>query len=311
MPRVLIADRLDEPGLAILRRAGCEVVQLAAAERSRIAERLADCDALIVRTATRVSRPLLAAAGPRLRVIGRAGTGLDSIDCEAAQERGIALVHAPDANTVATAEHTFALLLALARRVPQADSSLKAGRWDRESLVGFELGGKRLGIVGFGRIGRAVAERARAFAMAVAACDPAVPAAAMAERGVEAMALDRLLPHSEILTLHLPLTPASQGLLSLERLRQLPAGAILVNCARGGLVDEESLLELLDGGHLAGAALDVFEGEPRPWEALLRHPRVLATPHLGSRTHEAQRRVSEEVATAVVRALGLASGEAG
>ncbi|HEX2252365.1 MAG TPA: phosphoglycerate dehydrogenase [Thermoanaerobaculia bacterium] len=300
--RVLVADPLAPSAVELLRSAGVEVVEATNAGRERLAELLAPCEALLVRSRTRVDAELLA-AGPRLRVVGRAGTGTDNIDLAAASRRGILVINAPGANTVSAVEHTFALLLALARQVPAADASLRAGEWKRSRFLGTELRGKTLGILGLGRIGREVAERARAFRMVVVAHDPHLIAGTAARVGVELLALDELLARADVVTLHLPLTPQTHHLLDADRLAGMKRGALLINCARGGLIDEAALLAALDAGHLGGAGLDVFATEPPADLALAAHPRVVATPHLGAQTREAQERASSEVAAMVLRAL--------
>lgn len=302
MIRILVADPLEAAGLAILRAAGAEVIEPAGGDRARLPELLAGADALIVRSATRVTRELLAGA-PRLRVIGRAGVGVDNIDVDAAAERGIRVVNAPTGNVLAATEQTFALLLALARRVPAADASMKRGEWDRRSYRGVELAGKTLGIVGFGRIGQRVAARARAFEMMIVACDPKIDPAVAARLAVPLLALDDLLRISDVVTLHTPLDGSTRGMLDAGRIARMKPGALLVNCARGGLLDEAALLAALEAGRLAGAALDVYDEEPTPRRELVRHPHVVAAPHLGAQTREAQVRVAIETAERVVAAL--------
>jgi D-3-phosphoglycerate dehydrogenase len=302
MHRILICDSLHPAGLALFAEAGAEVHDLAAAERPRLRELAAGFDALVVRSTTRVTAELLS-AGRRLKVVGRAGIGVDNVDVAAATELGILVVNAPTANLISATEHTFALLLALARRVAAADASIKRGEWDRKSYLGVELQGKTLGILGFGRIGQRVAERARAFEMTVAAHDPYLAPAVAGKLGVELLDLPALLARSDVVTLHTPLTAESRHLLSRERLARMKRGALLVNCARGGLVDEAALLAALESGHLAGAALDVFAQEPPASFDLARHPRVVATPHIGAQTREAQERIATETARMVLQAL--------
>ncbi len=306
MTRVLIADPLEDEGLAILRAAGADLIEPASADRSRLPELLAGADALIVRSATRVTRELLAGA-PRLRVIGRAGVGVDNIDVDAAAERGIQVVNAPTGNVLAATEQTFALLLALARRVPAADASMKRGEWDRKSFRGIELAGKTLGIVGFGRIGQRVGARARAFEMKVVACDPGIDPVVAERLDVPLLALDDLLPIADVVTLHTPLDRSTRGMLDARRIGRMKPGALLVNCARGGLIDEAALVAALESGRLAGAALDVYDEEPTPRQELVRHPLVVAAPHLGAQTREAQVRVAVETAQRVVAALAASA----
>ncbi len=299
--RILIADTLDPAGLAIFAAAGAEVHQLTAEERPRLPEILADFDALIVRSSTQATAELLK-AGKRLKVVGRAGIGVDNVDVAAATDLGILVVNAPTANLLSATEHTFALLLSLARRVPEADASMKAGGWDRK-LTGIELQGKTLGVIGFGRIGQRVAERARAFAMKIAAYDPFLDAAGAKKLDVELLSLDELLSRSDAITFHTPLTKETRNLLNAERIATMKKGALVVNCGRGGVIDEEALLAALESGHLGGAALDVFAEEPPKDLRLVRHKQVVATPHLGAQTREAQERISIETAEMVVAAL--------
>ncbi|HEX5757878.1 MAG TPA: phosphoglycerate dehydrogenase [Thermoanaerobaculia bacterium] len=302
MSLIVVADPLQASGVAILRGSGAEVREVAADERPRLPELLAEADALVVRSMTKVTAELLR-AGRRLKVVGRAGVGVDNVDVEAATAMGVLVVNAPTANLLSATEHTFALLLALARNVPAADASLKGGAWERGRFQGTELQGKRLGIVGFGRIGQQVAERARAFGMEVAAYDPFLDPAVATRQRVELLPLDELLARADVVTLHTPLTDQTRNLLDSGHLQAMKRGALLVNCARGGLVDEAALLELLDAGHLGGAALDVFAEEPPRDLALIRHPKVVATPHLGAQTLEAQERIATETAEMVLKAL--------
>jgi D-3-phosphoglycerate dehydrogenase len=252
---------------------------------------------------TKVTRELLTAGRGRLRVVGRAGIGVDNVDVKAATELGILVVNAPTANVLSATEHTFALLLALARHVPAADASLRAGGWERKKFVGVELQGKTLGVVGLGRIGQRVAARARAFEMKVVAYDPFLDAAAARRLDVELLDLDDLLARADVVTLHTPLSEQTRNLLGAERIGRMKPGALLVNCGRGGVVDEGALLAALDAGRLAGAALDVFAEEPPGDWTLARHPRVVSTPHIGAQTREAQERISTETAQMVLAAL--------
>jgi D-3-phosphoglycerate dehydrogenase len=302
MYRILIADPLHAAGLEILEQAGAELHLLTAEERPRLAELITDFDALVVRSMTTVDASLLA-AGERLKVVGRAGVGVDNVDVAAATERGILVVNAPTANLMSAVEHTFALLLALARNVPAAERSLRAGEWSRKQFQGVELHGRTLGVVGLGRIGQQVAARARAFGMKVVAYDPFLDAAVAKRLDIELMDIDDLVAAVDIVTLHIPLTEQTGNLLSRERLAMMKPGALLINCARGGVVDEAALLEALDEGRLAGAALDVFAQEPPTGSPLVEHPRVVITPHIGAQTREAQERVATETARMVLAAL--------
>jgi D-3-phosphoglycerate dehydrogenase len=299
--RILIADPLDPSGLALLAASGAEVVVLRDEERPRLAELIGGFDALLVRSATKVTADLLAAGG-RLKVVGRAGIGVDNIDVAAATERGVLVVNAPTANLVSATEHTLALLLAVARRVPEADASTKSGGWNRK-LTGIELHGKTLGVIGFGRIGQRVAALARAFGMKVRVYDPFVDPAAATRLDVALSPLEDLLRSSQAVTMHTPLTDQTRCLLDAARLALLPRGALVINCGRGGVIDEEALLAALESGAVGGAGLDVFAEEPPRDLRLVRHPRVVATPHLGAQTHEAQDRISTETAEMVLAAL--------
>ncbi len=299
--RILIADALDPAGLKIFEQAGVEVHQLTAEERPRLAEIVAGFDALVVRSSTQATADLLR-AGKRLKVVGRAGIGVDNVDVAAATELGILVVNAPTANLMSATEHTFALLLSLARRVPEADASTKAGGWDRK-ITGVELQGKTLGVIGFGRIGQRVADRARGFEMKVVAFDPFLDPAAARRLEVELLPLEELLARADMVTLHVPMTDQTRNLLNRETLAKMKKGALLINCARGGVVDEAALLEALESGHLGGAALDVFAEEPPKDLSLVRHKKVVATPHLGAQTREAQERISLETAQMVLDAL--------
>jgi len=302
MHRILIADPLAEAGLEILRAAGMEIHLLSADERPRLHEIVADFDALVVRSMTQVDRSLLE-AGRQLKVVGRAGIGVDNVDVAAATERGILVVNAPTANLVSATEHTFALLLALARNVTAANVSLAAGEWNRKQFLGCELHGKTLGVVGLGRIGQGVAARARAFGMKVVAYDPFLDASAARRLDVELAELDEVLASADVVSLHTPLTDQTRDLIDSRRIALMKPGAILVNCARGGIVDETALLEALEDGRLGGAALDVFAEEPPTDRGLVNHPRVVATPHIGAQTREAQVRVATETAKMILAAL--------
>jgi D-3-phosphoglycerate dehydrogenase len=302
MTRIIIADALEASGLSILRAAGAEVQVLGAADRPRLPEIVADADALVVRSATKVTRALLESA-KRLRVVGRAGVGVDNVDVEAATERGVLVVNAPTANLMSATEHTLAMMLALARSVPAADASMKRGEWDRKTFVGVELQGKTLGVVGLGRIGQRVAARARAFEMRIVAFDPFLDPGFAARLEVELLPLDDLLAASDFVTLHTPYSKETKHLIDSRRLALLGKEAFLINVGRGGLVDETALLAALEAGTLAGAGLDVFEEEPTSRHDLVKHPKVIATPHIGAQTREAQERIAIETTKMVLEAL--------
>jgi D-3-phosphoglycerate dehydrogenase len=300
-PLVLVADPIAEEGLSLLRPHAR--VEMLAGQAEQLRAHLPEAEALLVRSETRVTTDLLDQA-PRLRVIGRAGAGVDTIDVPAATARGIVVVNAPGGNAVAAAEHTIALAFALARRVAPADASLKRGEWSRSKYVGTELAGKTLGLVGLGRVGGEVARRAVGLDMRVLVYDPYVPDEHMRRSGYEPAELDRLLAESDFVSLHVPLTETTRGLIDAQRLARMRASAFLINCARGELVDQQALLDALDGGRLAGAGIDVYPREPvSPDDPLPRHPRVVATPHLGASTVEAQVNVAAQVAQEVLAVL--------
>lgn len=302
--RVLIADPISSAGLAPLTRDGrFELVEASGLTEDELARAIAPCDAVIVRSATRITRASLAQAH-RLRVIGRAGVGVDNIDVAAATERGVAVLNAPSGNTVSAAELAFALLLSLARSIAAADRSMRAGEWDRKSFSGFELYGKTLGLLGAGRIGGAVARRARAFGMHVLVHDPYLSAERAQELDVQRAALDDIIEHADVISLHVPLTESTAGLLGSAELARMKPGAVIVNAARGEVIDEDALVAALRNGTIAGAALDVFAREPLPADHPLRSlPNVVLTPHLGAQTVEAQANVALEITDAVRRAL--------
>lgn len=292
--RVLVTDGLAEAGASILRRQA-EIVE----DRSALGQ----IDGWIVRSRTRIDGPSLTAGAPRLRVVGRAGVGLDNIDLPAARAAGVVVVNAPQAVTTAVAELTVGLLLALARQIPMADAALRRGEWAKDRLGGQELRGKTLGLVGVGRIGREVARLAEAFGMRCLGTDPFLSHDSLRAAGVEPADLEALLPASDYVSLHLPLTDDTRGLFSAEILSRMKPGARLVCVARGGVVDEDALLAALESGHLAGAALDVFQIEPPGDSPVLRHPRLIATPHLGAQTAEAQDRVAIDIVEEVLTVL--------
>ncbi len=294
--KILVSDDVSDSGLEPLRQAGFDVEKITKLSTSELARRLADYDGLVVRSETKVTAALLDAA-PRLRVVGRAGVGVDNIDVLAATARGVVVMNAPDGNTITTAEHTLALLIALARRLPQANSSLKAGRWERKQFVGTELQGKTLGIVGLGRIGRVVANRARAFGMNVVAFDPFIAPEQARDMQIELASLDEVFQRADFLTVHTPLTSETRGIIGRDAFGKMKKGIRIINCARGGLVDEAALLDAINDGTVAGAALDVFEQEPpAPDHQLLLREEVIVTPHLGASTTEAQEGVAFTVA---------------
>jgi D-3-phosphoglycerate dehydrogenase len=305
--KILIADSIAADGIDYLRsQPGFEVDVRQGLDEAALCGVIAPFQAVIVRSATRITAKVME-AGRSLQVIGRAGIGVDNIDVTQATERGIAVLNTPDANATTTAELTLAHILSLSRSLPQADRSVRAGEWKRSQFMGAELAHKRLGVVGYGTIGRIVAARARALEMEVAAYDPFVTEEVFSATGVESMDLDELIAVSDFLTLHCPLTDMTRGLLGAARIASMKKGARLINCARGGLVDEQALYEALASGRLGGAALDVFEREPPGGSPLLQLDNVVVTPHLGAATHEAQAAAGREIAHQV--AVYLRTGE--
>jgi D-3-phosphoglycerate dehydrogenase len=297
--RVLIADNVSDKGIALLQATpGVEVTVKTGMSPEELRVTVGDYDALIVRSATKVTADVLARPG-RLRAIGRAGTGVDNIDLDAATRAGVVVMNTPGGNSVAAAELTLAHLIALARNVVQANHELREGRWERKKYVGTEIEGKTIGIVGLGRIGREVARRAKGLRMEVLGYDPYVSTEAAAGFGVQGVPLDDLIARSDFVSLHLPVSDETRHLIDAKRLSTMKPTARLINCARGGLVDEEALLDALDSGRIAGASLDVFETEPPTDRRLIEHPKVVATPHLGASTREAQERVGTEIAAKI------------
>jgi D-3-phosphoglycerate dehydrogenase len=300
--RILVSDSLAGEGLEVLRQ-DAEVEVKTDLTPQQLVETIGQYDAIVVRSATKVTAEVIE-AGQRLRVIGRAGVGVDNIDVEKATEWGIMVVNAPTPTVVAVAEHTMALLLATARHVPRADASLREGKWLKKQLVGTTVAGKVLGIVGLGRIGTAVARRARAFDMEIIAYDPYLTREQIEERGgTPVSSLEKLLKQSDFVTLHVTLTPETQAMIGIRELEMMKPTARLINCDRGAVVDEEALLKGLEEGKLAAAGLDCFCEEPATGNPLCCHERVVATPHIAASTAEAQRDVGREIAWQVLIAL--------
>ncbi len=299
--RILVAEQLAPQGLAIL-RAGHEVDELVGAPRDRLLAAIPDYDALVVRSQVQADAELIA-AGARLVVIGRAGVGVDNVDLDAATHAGITVVNAPTGNTIAAAEHTLALLYALARRIAAADASVRRGEWKRSQFTGVELRGKTLGIIGLGKIGQAIGDRARAMEMVVVGHDPYVTAEQAANHGIELVELEALLARSDVVTAHVPLTRATRGLIGEAQIARMKTGAFVLNVARGGVYDEAAVAKALREGRLGGAGFDVYEHEPPTGSPLLDAPNTILTPHLGASTAEAQVRVAEEAAAQVIDVL--------
>jgi len=299
--RILVAEAIAEPGLALLREAH-QVDERIGLTDSQYRAILPDYDALLVRSQVQVDAGLIA-AGPRLVVIGRAGVGVDNVDLEAATRAGITVVNAPTGNTIAAAEHTLALLYVLARRVAAADASVRRGEWKRSQFSGVELRGRTLGIVGLGKIGQAIAKRARAMEMTVLGVDPFVSADGAAVHGVRLVSLDELLEQADAITVHVPLTRQTRGLIGAAQIARMKPGAFVLNVARGGILDEAAVADALRSGRLGGAGIDVFEHEPPVDSPLLDAPNTVLTPHLGASTAEAQVLVAVEVAEQVIDVL--------
>ncbi|MGD0562398.1 MAG: phosphoglycerate dehydrogenase [Roseiarcus sp.] len=294
-PRVLISDKLSPAAVAIFKERGVEVDVKPGLDKDELAKIIGDYDGLAIRSATKVTAKLLEHA-KKLKVIGRAGIGVDNVDIPAATARGVIVMNTPFGNSITTAEHAIALMFALARQLPAADASTQAGKWEKNRFMGVELTGKTLGIIGCGNIGSIVASRGLGLKMRVIAFDPFLSAERAAEIGVEKVELDELLKRSDFITLHTPMTAQTKNILSAEAIAKTKKGVRIINCARGGLVDEAALRAALDSGHVAGAAFDVFVEEPAAANPLFGHPNVVATPHLGASTNEAQENVALQVA---------------
>ncbi|HTC08936.1 MAG TPA: phosphoglycerate dehydrogenase [Acetobacteraceae bacterium] len=295
MPKVLISDKLSPAAVAIFQRRGIDVDLKPGLSAADLRAIIAPYDGLAVRSATKVTRELLEAA-PNLKVVGRAGIGVDNVDVKSATARGVVVMNTPHGNTITTAEHAIAMMFALARQIPEASTSTRAGKWEKNRFLGVELTGKTLGLIGCGNIGAIVADRAVGLKMKVIAYDPFLAEKRAVTLGVEKVELDDLLSRADIITLHTPLTDATRNILSREALVQTREGVRIINCARGGLLDEAALADAIRSGHVAGAALDVFETEPAISSPLFTLENVVCTPHLGAATMEAQENVALQVA---------------
>ncbi|MBF8296514.1 MAG: SerA [Bacteroidetes bacterium] len=313
--KILLSDPIEQVCVDILMSEGFEVDAKPNLPPDQLRAIIADYDGLIVRSGTKVTAEIIAAA-TKLKIIGRAGAGVDNVDVEAATRRGIVVMNTPGGNTISAAEHTMSLLLSMARNIPQANESIRQGKWDRKSFTGTELLEKTIGIVGLGKIGREVASRCQAFGMKTIGYDPVLSAEVAAKGNIELVSLDEIFMRSDFITLHTPLTDETKGLIGDASLVKCKNGVRIINCARGGIVDEQALLRGLQSGKVAGAALDVFEKEPPGDQPLLKHPRVIATPHLGASTEEAQEKVARQIAVQVADMLkerglaGAVNGEA-
>ena len=304
-PKVLISDALSETAVAIFERNGIDVTfePGLGKDKERLAEVVGDYDGLAIRSATKVTEKILKAA-KNLKVIGRAGIGVDNVDTKLATAQGVIVMNTPFGNSITTAEHAITMMMALARQIPEANASTKAGKWEKNRFLGVELFGKTLGIIGCGNIGAIVADRAIGLRMKVIAFDPFLSSDRAIELGVEKVELEDLLKRADFITLHTPLTDKTRNILSADALAACKPGVRIVNCARGGLIDEAALKAALQSGHVAGAALDVFAEEPARESPLFALENVICTPHLGAATTEAQENVALQVAGADERLSG-------
>ena len=295
MPKVLISDKMDPKAAQIFRERGVEVDEITGKTPEELKAIIGQYDGLAIRSSTKVTAEILDAAA-NLKVVGRAGIGVDNVDIPAASARGVVVMNTPFGNSITTAEHAIALMFALARQLPEADASTQAGKWEKNRFMGVELTGKTLGLIGAGNIGSIVADRAQGLKMKVVAFDPFLTPDRAIEMGVEKVGLDDLLLRADFITLHTPLTDQTRGILSAENLAKTKRGVRIINCARGGLIDEAALKQGLESGHIAGAALDVFQVEPAKEHPLFGTPNFVSTPHLGASTTEAQVNVAIQVA---------------
>ena len=295
IPKVLISDSMDPRAAAIFRERGVQVDEITGKTPDELAAIVGDYDGLAIRSSTKVTKAILDAA-PNLKVVGRAGIGVDNVDIPAATARGVVVMNTPFGNSITTAEHAIALIFALARQLPEADASTQAGKWEKNRFMGVEVTGKTLGLIGAGNIGSIVASRALGLKMKVVAFDPFLTAERAVELGIEKVELDQLLARADFITLHTPLTDQTRNILSRENIAKAKKGVRIVNCARGGLIDEAALKDALDSGQVGGAALDVFETEPAKASPLFGTANFVSTPHLGASTSEAQVNVAIQVA---------------
>ena len=305
--RILISDKMSPEGLAnFTGREGFEIIYDPDITMEQLAERIGEYDALVIRSRSRVTRETLANPG-KLKIIGRAGAGVDNVDVEAATERGIIVMNTPGGNTMSTAEHTISMMLSLARQIPRADKTMKEGQWAKSGIMGVEMFEKTLGILGLGKIGREVALRMNAFGMKVLIFDPFVTREAAEKMGIELADVDTICEQADVITVHCPLNNDTRGLINAERLAKMKPTTLIVNCARGGIIDEDALYEALKEKKIAGAAVDVFTQEPLPGDHKLRGlTNVVLTPHLAASTNEAQEKVARDIALQIFDGL---SGE--
>ena len=319
MPKVLIADKLSPAAVAIFKERGVEADVKTGLAKEELLKIVDQYDGIAIRSATKITADVIKAA-KKLKVVGRAGIGVDNVDIPAATAAGVIVMNTPFGNSITTAEHAISLMLALARELPAANASTQAGKWEKNRFMGVEITGKMLGLIGAGNIGSIVADRAKGLKMRVVAYDPYLSAERAEDLGVEKVELNDLLARADFITLHVPMTPETKNILSAEAIAKTRKGVRIINCARGGLIDEKALKAALDSGHVAGAALDVFETEPAKENVLFGNEKVVATPHLGASTNEAQENVALQVAEqisdylltgAITNALNMPSISAG
>ncbi len=304
MFKVLVSDPISDLGIQQLMDADDVTVDKnTGLSEDELVQIIGDYDALLVRSQTRVTERIMA-AGKNLKVVGRAGVGVDNIDLEAATQRGIIVINAPDGNTITTCEHTFAMMMALARHIPQAYAKTIGGTWDRKTFLGVELRNKTLGVLGMGRIGSEVAKRAKAFGMSILGYDPFLTEERAEKLGIKLASVDEIIRNADFMTVHTPLTPETKHMIARPQFEVMKKGMRIINCARGGVIDEMALVEAIDEGIVAGAAFDVFESEPpAPDHPFLSHPKIIVTPHLGASTVEAQENVAIDVSEQVLHIL--------
>src|SRR6201985_880541 len=295
MPKVLIADKLSSAAVAIFKERGVEADAITGLSKEELLKIVDQYDGIAIRSATKITADVIAAA-KKLKVVGRAGIGVDNVDIPAATAAGVIVMNTPFGNSITTAEHAISLMLALARDLPAANASTQAGKWEKNRFMGVEITGKVLGLIGAGNIGSIVADRAKGLRMRVVAYDPFLSPERAQDLGVEKVELNDLLARADFITLHVPMTPETKNILSAEALAKTKKGVRIINCARGGLIDEDALKAAIDSGHVAGAALDVFAVEPAKENVLFGMEKIIATPHLGASTNEAQENVALQVA---------------
>jgi D-3-phosphoglycerate dehydrogenase len=300
--KVLVLDGVSEKAIAILRENGIQADVSATLPLEELVAKIPEYDGMIVRSQTKVTKEVIE-AGTNLKVIGRAGVGVDNVDKEAATQRGIIVMNAPDGNTISTAEHTIAMILSLSRNIPQACASLKSGKWDRKSFVGVEVNNKVLGIIGMGRIGTEVAKRMMAMGMSILAYDPFLTEERAEKLGVKLATIEEIVANSDYITVHTPLNNDTKDLLNAQAFAKMKKGVRIINCARGGIINENDLADAIEAGKVAGAAIDVYPEEPPTNRRLIDLPQVVSTPHLGASTHEAQVNVAIDVAVEMSKAL--------